>query len=58
MTVCAAEIDRPCVKDAEFVLEHIDKHVAFVIKPNIDPSIVDQKVPPEAFFRGEQLTVI
>ncbi len=46
-------MEHPCVKDAEFVLEYIDRNVAFVIKPNINPSIMNQKLPPEAFFRGE-----
>ncbi len=49
----ADDMDHPCVRDAEFVLEYINKNVEFVIKPNINPKIMNQKLPPEAFFRGE-----
>ena len=48
----AEDLDHPCLKDAEFVLEYIDKNVDFVIKPNINPAIMDQKLPPDIFFRG------
>ncbi len=51
--ILADDMDHPCVRDAEFVLEYINKNVEFVIKSNINPAIMNQKLPPDPFFRGE-----